>query len=61
MPCVISKPSAHLLSVHGNNKKTLVTNIPRDKLFELDGQLMDYTSCVMFACQEEMYFGVGHH
>ncbi len=60
MPCVISKPSAHLLSVHGNNKKTLVTNIPRDKLFELDRRLMDYTSCVLFACQEEMYFGVGH-
>ena len=36
MPCVISKSIAHLLSVHGNNKKTLVTNIPRDKLFELD-------------------------
>ena len=44
MPCVISKSSAHLLSVHGNNKKTLVTNIPRDKLFELDRRLMDYTS-----------------
>ena len=60
MPCIIGKPSAHLLSVHGNNKKSLVTNIPKDKLFELDRRMMDYTSCVMFACQEEMYFGVGH-
>ncbi len=37
-----------------------MTSIPKDKLFELDRQLIDYTSCVLFACQEEMYFGVGH-
>ncbi len=27
MPCIIAKTSAHLLSVHGDNKKTLVTSI----------------------------------
>ncbi len=38
----------------------LVTNIPKDNLFQLDKHLMDYTSCILFASQEEMYFGVGH-
>ncbi len=44
---------------HGDNKKKLVTNIPQDSLFALDKQLLDYTSCILFACQEEMYFGIG--
>ncbi len=60
MSCVICKQSSHLLSVHGNNKKMLVTNIPRDNLFALEQRLMDYTSCVLFACQEKMNFIVGH-
>ncbi len=60
MPCVIGKQCSHLLSLHGNNKKTLVASIPKYKLFEFERRLMDYTSCVLFACQEEMYFRVGH-
>ncbi len=60
MPCIVAKTSAHLLSVLGDNKKTLVPGIPRDSLFELDCQLLDYTSCVLFVCQEEMYFGGGN-
>ncbi len=59
MPCIVNNPNAHLLSVHGDNKKKLVTNMPQDELFALDQRLLDYTSCVLFACQEEMYFGVG--
>ncbi len=37
----------------------LVTNIPQDTLFSLGKHLLDYTSCVLFAYQEEMHFGVG--
>ncbi len=36
-----------------------MTNILQDSLFALDKQLLDNTSCVLFACQEEMYFGIG--
>ncbi len=60
MPCIIAKTSGHLLSVHGDNKKMLVTSIPRDSMFALDCQLLDYTSCVLFEYQDEMYFGVGN-
>ncbi len=59
MPCVTNKKSAHLLSVQGDNRKHLVTNIPRNTLFALDMRLLDYSSCTLFACQEEIYFGVG--
>ncbi len=59
MPCIVDNPNAHLLSVHGDNKKKLVTNIPGNSLFSLDQLLLDYTSCVLFACQEKMYFGIG--
>ncbi len=41
---IVDNPNMHLLSVHGDNKKTLVTNIPQDSLFALDKQLLDYTS-----------------
>ncbi len=59
MPCVINKKSSHLLSVHGDNTKRLVANIPCNILFELDNSLMDYSSCTLFACQEEVFFRVG--
>ena len=59
MPYVTNKKSAHLLSVQGDNRKHLVTNIPRKTLFALDKRLLDYSSCTLFACQEEIYFGVG--
>ncbi len=59
MPCIVENPNEHLLSVHGDNKKNLVTNIPCESLFSLNQQLLDYTSCVLFACQEQMYFGIG--
>ncbi len=58
MPCVTNKKSAHLLSVQGDNTKRLVTNIPQNTLFVLDKRLLDYSSCTLFACQEEIYFGV---
>ncbi len=59
MPCVIKNKSSHLLSVHGENIKRLVKKIPRNVLFKLDNCLLDYSSCTLFACQEEMYFVVG--
>ncbi len=59
MPCIVDNPNAHLLSVHGEKKKILVINILQDSLFALDKCLLDYTSCILFACQEEMYFGIG--
>ncbi len=59
IPCISDNPNVHLLSVHGDNKKTLVTNIPQDSLFALDKRIWDCTSCILFAYQEEMYFGIG--
>ncbi len=50
---------AHLLSIHGDNKKMLVINTSTELLFALDKHLLDYSFCTLFACQEEMYFGVG--
>ncbi len=58
MTCIVDDPNAHLLSVRGDNKKTLVTNISQDSLFAIDKCLWDHTSCILFACQEEMYFGI---
>ena len=46
MPCIVQNPNAHFLSVHGDNKKTLVINIPGNSLFSLDQRLLDYTSCI---------------
>ncbi len=59
MPCVTNKKSAHLLCVDGYNTKSLVRNIPCNTLFALEKQLLEYSSCTLFACQEEIYFGVG--
>ncbi len=59
IPYTVDNPNAHILSDNGDNKKTLVTNIPWDSMFALDKQFLDHTSCVLFACQEEMYFGIG--
>ncbi len=47
------------MSVQGDNRKHLVTNIPCNTLFALDKHLLDYSSCTLFVCQEEIYFGVG--
>ncbi len=58
MPCVVNKKSAHLLSVHGDNTIQLVTNIPLNTLFALDKLLLDYSSCTLFACQEECILGL---
>ncbi len=52
MPWIVDYFSDHLSSVHGDNKKALVIKIPRDSLFAIDKQYLDYTSCVVFACQE---------
>ncbi len=59
MPCVTNQNSACLLSVQGDNTKQLVTNIPRNTLFALDKWLLDYSSCTLFACQDEIHFRVG--
>ncbi len=50
MPCIVDNSNVHLLSVHGYNKKTLMTSFPQDSLFGLDKQLLDYTSFISFAC-----------
>ncbi len=42
MPCIVEELNVHLLSVHGDNKKTFVTNIPQDSLFALEKHLWDY-------------------
>ncbi len=57
--CIVDNPNTHLLSVHGDKKKTLVTNFPRVSLFALDKGSWDCTSCVLFTSQEEMYCGIG--
>ncbi len=56
MSFIVDNPNAHLVSVHGDNKKALVL---QGSLFAFDKSLWDYNSCILFACQEEMYFGIG--
>ncbi len=58
IPC-IPTTNQHLIRLHGTKQFHLVDYIPLLALFEGDKRTLDKTSYVLYACNAQIYFGIG--